>query len=73
MYRCKSGKHWWTDETDAQKCCNGWTRTLVVLQPGEPAPEHLESLQVIDGALTGRAWVQDKETQRELEQQEQQV
>lgn len=58
MYQCTSGRHWWTDKVDASRCCDpAWRRILVVLQPGEPPPANLSSLQVIGGALTGRQWV----------------
>jgi hypothetical protein len=26
MYQCTSGKHWWTDKADADRCCDpAWT------------------------------------------------
>ena len=29
---CKSGKHAWTRESDAAKCCNGFKRVLCLLK-----------------------------------------
>ena len=29
-YICKSGKHYWTSKADADRCCNGWHRELIV-------------------------------------------
>jgi hypothetical protein len=30
MVKCKSGRHEWLFEEDAQKCCNGYRRVLVI-------------------------------------------
>ena len=51
MYRCRSGKHWWLNESDAGKCCNGFKRVLVF-----GGGSHR---QVIEGAVIGRAWMPD--------------
>ncbi len=29
-YLCKSGKHTWLSKADADKCCNGFRRMLVI-------------------------------------------
>lgn len=29
MFKCASGKHFWTSQGDAEKCCNGYRRILV--------------------------------------------
>lgn len=49
MRQCVSGKHWWTRKADAEKCCNGYTRILV-LGGGDNS-------QVVEGVVCGRAWV----------------
>ena len=46
---CKSGKHFWTNPADAEKCCNGYKRVLV-LGGGE-------NQQEAGGVMCGRAWV----------------
>ena len=52
MFPCTSGKHYWTHADDAQKCCNGYVRILV-LGGGENA-------QLIEGVVAGRAWVKQE-------------
>ena len=46
---CKSGKHFWTNPADAEKCCNGYKRVLV-LGGGD-------NQQEAGGIMCGRAWV----------------
>ena len=46
---CKSGKHFWTSPADAEKCCNGYKRVLV-LGGGD-------NQQVAGGVMCGRVWV----------------
>ena len=29
-HQCKSGKYFWTDRVDAEKCCIGYQRILVI-------------------------------------------
>jgi hypothetical protein len=34
--KCKSGLHEWINETDAQKCCSGYRRVMILYpMPGE--------------------------------------
>ena len=60
MYACKSGKHWWIDEADAQKCCNGWHRELRIAQPGVPLPVGA-SVTVAGATLVGYVWARDEQ------------
>jgi hypothetical protein len=46
---CKSGKHFWTNPADAEKCCSGCKRGLV-LGGGD-------NQQEAGGIMCGRAWV----------------
>jgi hypothetical protein len=53
---CVSGRHVWTDHTDAEKCCHPeWRRLLLV---GQAAKESETPLQVepVSGAIYGRRW-----------------
>ena len=36
--RCKSGLHEWIDEKDAQKCCAGYRRVMILY----PRPEEVD-------------------------------
>jgi len=47
--KCKSGKHEWLSQADADKCCNGYVRILV-LGGGD-------NQQVIGDVIAGRAWM----------------
>jgi hypothetical protein len=49
---CKSGNHFWTDPTDAVKCCNGYKR-LLVLGGGS-------NQQEAGGVMCGRTWVVER-------------
>lgn len=63
MHQCKSGQHWWTRQSDADKCCNGWHRELCVAQVtlGETLPADATGVRYESGAMIGRVWVQDTE------------
>ena len=50
MFLCQSGKHWWTRDEDAEKCCN--PRYIRVLSFGSG-----DNTQMIDGQLIGRVWI----------------
>ena len=54
---CKSGKHFWTNPADAEKCCNGYKRILV-LGGGDNQQES-------GGVMCGRAWVRDDKNDAE--------
>jgi len=47
--RCKSGRHEWFNQADADKCCNGFLRILV-LGGGD-------NQQECAGVAVGRAWM----------------
>lgn len=34
MPHCKSGRHYWLNKDDAEKCCNGFRRCLDVVPSG---------------------------------------
>jgi len=34
-HKCRSGNHAWLFKEDAEKCCNGFRRVLVLNNPGE--------------------------------------
>ncbi len=57
---CKSGKHYWTDLEDAQKCCNGYVRRLVI--PKSPY-DLLDCDRVVVNDIKpyGYKWVKVKE------------
>lgn len=48
---CKSGKHDWMQPADASKCCNGYSRILVIGSG--------DNQQDAAGVMCGRAWVED--------------
>lgn len=50
-YKCKSGRHAWLNRGDADKCCNGYRRVLVL---GGGANQ-----QMCAGVMIGRAWEPD--------------
>lgn len=52
MHVCKSGRHWWLNKEDAEKCCNGYRRILV-LDGGH-------NQQECAGVMVGRKWVRDE-------------
>lgn len=58
-HKCKSGRHVWTRQEDAAKCCNGYRRVLILGDTakadriaGEPLP---------GGVLYGFAWAKGGE------------
>ncbi len=59
MNFCKSGKHCWTDKSDAEKCCNGWTRILVISPPDKLNDCSNIQYEESTGVLYGRKWVKD--------------
>lgn len=56
---CKSGKHYWLDETSARKCCNGWRRVLVVPHPSVPKESQpvADSPVDLDGVRCAFGWI----------------
>jgi len=48
-HRCRSGKHVWTDQADAEHCCNGFLRILVI---GAGVNQQVDA-----GVTLGRAWM----------------
>ena len=61
MVRCKSGLHEWTDEKDAQKCCDGFRRVLMIGDAGI-APEGCDKMvsdHLPGGVRYGYKWVRD--------------
>lgn len=58
MYQCTSGKHWWTEKDDADRCCDpAWRRDLVWASPDKPLPADTASLGRVGNQLYGRVWV----------------
>jgi len=53
MFSCKSKKHWWSRQEDAEKCCNGYVRCLAI----GSQPPGATSIQALAGTLCGREWV----------------
>lgn len=53
--RCKSGRHEWTDERDAAKCCNGWRRVLAI--GPQLLPEDRRAGILPGPSLYGYQWV----------------
>lgn len=49
MYQCKSGRHYWLNPEDADKCCNGFSRVLIIGAGANP--------QITDGVIVGRGWI----------------
>lgn len=43
--KCTSGKHEWTDQIHADRCCNGWHQELRTPQPN-PDDEPTGQIQV---------------------------
>jgi hypothetical protein len=56
MMLCKSGRHYWLDPADAEKCCNGWKRILLL--PGDEEPDM--DIRWVRGEY-GYAWMQEDE------------
>lgn len=61
MFTCKTGRHTWTNEENAAKCCNGWHRELRVatLTLGETLPPDADHVRQEAGAAVGYVWVRD--------------
>jgi len=53
MHKCKSGRHAWLNKSDAEKCCNGWTRILVLNTPSAANQAYDAKAQT----SYGRAWI----------------
>lgn len=49
MFKCASGKHVWTRQYDAEKCCNGYRRILV--------PGGGDRQLIVSGVSAGFEWV----------------
>jgi hypothetical protein len=63
MATCKSGRHTWTDEASAARCCNGWHQELKLDGP-EPGDEPEGRVYVSHFPTRPRAayvWVKDEE------------
>jgi len=56
MFQCKSGNHWWLGQADAEKCCNGFKRVLIVAEPGEQLPADAKPVRQISEARCGFTW-----------------
>jgi hypothetical protein len=54
LHACKTNRHWWTEKLDAEKCCNGWVRVLLV---GRDAYKSETPLVYDAGTAYGRAWM----------------
>ncbi len=64
MHQCKSGRHWWLNKSDADKCCNGWHRELVVAHPalGQQLPPDAQHTRIECEANIGFVWVKGPST-----------
>lgn len=64
LFQCISGRHYWTRQDDAAKCCNGYTRILVI---GGGANQ-----QDAGGIRCGRAWMSrnDLDNDRQADNQQ---
>jgi hypothetical protein len=57
MYQCKSGRHVWFSQDDADKCCDPQYRHILVLaSPDKPLPPDTASIARIGNQLYGRLW-----------------
>lgn len=68
MVKCKSGLHEWIDEKDAQKCCNGFRRVLVIGSVGI-APEGCDKIVsnlLPGGVIYGYKWVKEDRIAEEI-------
>lgn len=64
MPTCTSGRHTWSDEASASRCCNGWHRELRLEGP-EPGDDREGRTYVSDLTAALRAvfvWVKDEES-----------
>lgn len=48
LVACRTGRHWWDSSSDAEKCCNGYKRTLVINGGANQ--------QICGGVRVGRGW-----------------
>ena len=58
MHFCRSKRHVWKHQEDAQKCCNGFKRVVVW---GDNIPDQAENIQINEqtGMKFTRIWVED--------------
>lgn len=66
MYFCKSRNHVWSNKADAEKCCNGYTRKVVVgKRDGASLPEEARIFRIDEeqGLMFGRIWIKEKAEQ----------
>lgn len=54
MYKCASGRHYWTNPDDAAKCCNGYERQLLL---GKDALGCDHFCGALEGTVYGYSWV----------------
>lgn len=55
MFKCKSNRHAWTRQEDAEKCCNGYKRCLAVGKP----PADAENIRKEAGTPIGFYWLKE--------------
>jgi hypothetical protein len=55
-HKCKSGNHTWLFKEDAEKCCNGFRRMLVI--DDLRACDRVVSERLPGGVSYGYGWVQ---------------
>ena len=67
MPTCTSGRHTWSDETSAQRCCNGWHRELRLNgpEPGDEPEGRTFVSQLSDAPRAVFVWVEDQEQAKE--------
>jgi len=53
---CTSGRHFWTDPTDAAKCCHPAWRRLLLIGAAAKASETPLQVEPVTGAVYGRRW-----------------
>ena len=59
-HKCKSGQHTWLFREDAEKCCNGFRRVLVIGKAGMVMKDcnNVGSEPLPGGVMYGYKWVQ---------------
>ena len=55
MPYCTTGRHFWTQAEDAEKCCHGYRRILVLAPAVEACDHHTPSMQAA-GTRYGFRW-----------------
>jgi hypothetical protein len=56
--KCQSGRHEWTDQVDAERCCDpGWLRVFVSADERESLDPMGRREILVDGALMVRGWI----------------